>query len=488
MLLALALASLPAAAKPTGPGLFCDEYPDAPVCATGSLSCVMCHSEGGPPSFNPYGADIQDSLPRMDSYEDELPAALRAVEGLDSDADGASNLDEITAGSWPGFGTEVETECLPQVGVGNDVYRVGQFDPHFAFGRITQDFCGRSLRYEERQALDAELLALGWGRGDGEGSSPEGFDDAREDPAVIGLLHDQLDACLQSRYWEEVVWEIGIGVVQPKGYNSDLYILGNYEWDLRLFAYAVTGDRDAADLMQAKYLVVEEPSGSGVLVAIDEPRNSTEEYAQPLEAEHRFGLITTRHSLAMNVMFAPVPRTLASHWYRELLGLDLSLSEGLYPIDELPGVYDWPAPRDVDAKGVWQEDCASCHTTLDPLSYPWARYNGIDLENGTTGMYLEDRATDVLPETDGAIFGLEITTPEQWVAEAVASDAYSARVVELFWTYLFRRAPFSCEEEELTALSSAFRDGTYTYTTASGPRVVEELLHELVLTQAYGTP
>jgi len=487
VILTLALLSLPAPAKPTGPGIFCDLYPEAPVCAAGSVSCVMCHAEGGPPSFNAYGTDLRAALPLVDAYEDELPLALAAIEALDSDGDGASNLDEIQAGSWPGFGAEVETECLPQVGTGNSFYRVGEYDPHFAFKRITQDFCGRALRYEERQTLQSSLSALGWGRGD-DGGEPEGYDDARQDPAVLELLRDQLEACVQSRYWQEVVWEIGIGVVQPKGYNSDLYILGNYEWDLRLFAYATTGDRDAADLMQAAYLVVEEPVGSGLLVAIDEPRTETEAYAQPLAAQDRFGLITTRHSLAMNVMFAPVPRTLASHWYRELLGLDISLSEGLNPIDELPGVYDWPSPRDVDDKGVWQEDCASCHTTLDPLSYPWARYNGIDLENGTTGMYLEDRATDVLPETDGAIFGLEIQTPEQWVAEAVASDAFSERVVELFWTYVFRRAPYSCEAEEYDALWTAFRDGDYPRADASRPRVVEEMLHELVLTNAYGTP
>lgn len=487
LLLPLLLAT-PAHAKPAGPGLFCDSYPDAPVCATGSVSCVMCHSEGGPPSFNPYGEAVRDALPEAGDYELDLPGALAAIEDLDSDGDGASNLEEIQSGNWPGFTEQIEQECLPQVGDGNSWYRVGQYDPHFAFKRITHDFCGRSPRYDELQALDARLAALGWRRGDTRGGTPFGYSDARDDDDVVDLLQDQLTACLRSPYWQDVVWEIGVGVVQPKGYNSDLYILGNYDWDLRLFAYATTGDRDAADLMEAQYLVVEEPSGSGVLVAIDEPRNETEEYAQPLAAEDRFGLITTRHSLAMNVMFSAVPRTLASHWYRELLGLDMSLSEGLFPIDEAAGAYDWAAPRDVDEKGVWQEGCASCHTTLDPLSYPWARYNGIDLEDGTTGMYLPDRATDVLPTTEGAIFGADISTPTEWVEAAVASDAFSARVTELFWQYIFRRAPFTCEAPEYEALWQGFRDGAYDRTDATMPRNVEEMLHELVLTNAYGTP
>lgn len=482
------LVTATAQAKPSGPGLFCDTYPDAPVCATGSVSCVMCHSEGGPPSFNPYGQDVRDALPEDGDYEVVLDDTLRSIEDTDSDGDGATNLAEIMSGNWPGFTEQIEQECLPQVGSGNSWYRVGQYDPHFAFKRITHDFCGRAPRFDEVRALDAELADLGWKRGDLDGHSPFGVDDARTDDAVVGLLLDQLDACLQSPYWQETVWEIGVGVVQPKGYNSDLYILGNYDWDLRLFAYAATGDRDAADLMQAQYLVVEEPSGSGVLVAIDEPRNDTEAYAQPLAAEDRFGLITTRHSLAMNVMFAPVPRTLASHWYRELLGMDMSLSQGLFPVDEMDGAFDWAAPRDVDEKGVWQEDCASCHTTLDPLSYPWARYNGIDLEGGTTGAYVEDRATDVLPTTDGAIFGVPISTPAEWVDWAVQSDAFSERMTELFWQYIFRRDPFSCEQAEYQALWEGFRDGAYDRTDATMPRNIEEMLHELVLTDAYGTP
>ena len=484
LLAAMVLGGSPAAeARPEAPGLFCAQYPDAPSCAGGAVACAVCHTLSGPPYLNPYGDDVLARLSAEPDFAAELPDVLTAIEALDSDGDGRSNLDEILDGSWPGSVEAIEPECQPQATRGNTAYAVGQYDPLFAWKRITLDFCGRSPRYEEVQDFRAELAALGWTPGDF--ALPDA--PANADDAVVALLHEQLEACLGSRYWDEVLNELGIGVVRPTGYNSDLFILGNYEWDLRLFRYATSGDRDVGDLMQAQYLVVEEPTGSGVLLPIEEPRNAAEAYAQPLAPADRYGLITTRFSLAMNVMFAPVPRTLASHWYRELLGLDMALSEGLYPVDEAGGAYDWDAPRDVDSKGVWQEDCAACHTTTDPLSYPWARYNGIDLSGNTTGTLQPTRATDILPDTTGAIFGVTVSGPAEWVEEAVHSDAFSEHMVELLWTYLLRRAPYTCEADAYTDLWTALRDGSYHSTT--GPaRNIEAMLHDLVLLEAYGTP
>ena len=225
--------------------------------------------------------------------------------------------------------------------------------------------------------------------------------------------------------------------------------------------------------------MVEEPDYSGILVAVDEPRSETEAYAQPLEQERRYGLITTRYSLAMRVMFSDVPRNLTSHWYKHLLGMDLSRGDGLYPIDEQDGAYDWDAPADVDNAGVIQEGCAVCHTTLDPLSYPWSRYNGIDLTGDTTGTWMEDRATDVMPTTDGYIFGMPISGPDEWVEEAVQSDAFAEQVTRLFWEYLLRRAPYDCEDDAFEALWVDFRDNG---------RDVEAMLKQLVTTEAYGQP
>jgi len=421
------------------------------------VGCVQCHADSGPPTFNPYGQDVSDALAEGD-FEAALPDALRAVEALDSDGDGQRNLQEIMAGGQAGAGDAVEPECGDQGDAENPWYDLGVYDTGFAWRRVMHDFCGRRPRYEE--LLDHRAAT-----------------EAGEDAGAA--IAELLDACLASPYWAEVLQEIGVGVIQPAGQAVDANILGNWAWDLRLFVWATSGGRDAGDLLAADYLVVEEPAGSGLLAAIDAPRDAGEEYAQPLSAEHRYGLITTRYSLAMRVMFSPVPRNLAAHYYRELLGLDLARSEGLYPVDEAGGAYAWDAPADVDDKGVWQEGCAGCHSTLDPLAYPWVRYNGIDLSGDTTAAWIEGRGAEILPTTDGWLLGAPVGGPEAWVAAAVASDAFARRVVELFWTYLLQRAPYSCEREVFDDLWRDLRDGG---------RDVEAMLHALVATEAYGRP
>ncbi len=455
-MLALLLTIGAAQALPEAPAVFCDTYPAAPACAAGTADCTVCHGETGPPAHNPYGLDLVAAFPGDpgDDFTGQLPAALAAIEDLDSDGDGRSNRDEIAVGTPPGFASAAEPECDPQPAGDNDGWAVGQYDPAFAYTRVMLDFCGRSPRYDERQAFAA-----------------------LSDPMAV--VHQTLELCLDSPHWAEVLRELAVDAVEPIGPPTDANILGNWEWDLRLYAYAMSGERDAADVFLADYLVVEEPSGSGQLRAIDEPRSPLELYAQPLAAEHRYGMMTSRYSLAMRIMFSPVPRNLASHWYRKLLGLDIARSEGLYPVDELDGELPWPAPLDVDDKGVWQEACAACHSTLEAMSYPWARYNGIDLEGDTTGIHLEDRAAGLIPTTEGWLMGERVDGPEDWVAVAVASDAFSEHTVSTFWRRVFQRDPRSCELDEYTALWQGFRDG---------PRNVETMLHDLIDTDAYGVP
>lgn len=452
LLLALAAPSV-AHARAVAAELFCASYPDSPLCAAGSTSCTTCHVLAGPPAHNPYGAAVFEAR-TGGPFAEDLPIALEAIQTLDSDGDGVDNLAEILAGSLPGYESSVEPECGTQGNFDNPWYRVGTYDPAFVFKRATLDFCGRSPRYEEMQELANH-----------------------HDP--MGRLAEQLDLCLSSPYWADVLRELAIGVVRPIGPATDINLLGNWEWDVRLFIYAMSGDRDAGDLLKADYLVVEEPAGSGRLVPIDDPRTPVEEFAQPLAREDRFGLITTRFTLAMNVMFAPMPRTLVAHIYRELLGLDLARSEGLYPIDELDGVYEWPSPLDVDDKGVWQEGCAGCHATLDPASYPWIRYNGIDLEGNTTGSYLPERAEDIVPDEQGYLWGQPVDGPAEWVDAALATDAFPQRMTQLLWEYLFRRPPYSCEQDEYDALWQGF---------AEDGRNVERMLHLLIATDAYGVP
>jgi hypothetical protein len=57
-------------------------------------SCSTCHVAGEGPSketLNPYGTDLQKN-----AFD------FGAIEGLDSDGDGVTNIDEINGGSFPG--------------------------------------------------------------------------------------------------------------------------------------------------------------------------------------------------------------------------------------------------------------------------------------------------------------------------------------------------------------------------------------------------
>jgi mono/diheme cytochrome c family protein len=62
--------------------------------------CQVCHETSNGSNFNPYGTALRDSATQFN-----CAAALLAVEGLDSDTDngGFSNLEEINAGTQPGW-------------------------------------------------------------------------------------------------------------------------------------------------------------------------------------------------------------------------------------------------------------------------------------------------------------------------------------------------------------------------------------------------
>lgn len=451
----------PAWALPSAPETFCDVYPDTPLCSAGTVSCSQCHDLTGPPLRNPYGDDVA----RAWQVDDALERALVAVELLDSDIDGARNVDEISAGSPAGIPDELTTACDAQQGGDNPFYDVGAWDPRFALRRVTLDVCGRSPFYEEMVALaDAD------------------------DPRA--MVHAQLDACLGSRHWADVLDEMSLPVVEPRfdvpdcasplqgddgPVDSEPYTLGNPAWERRLFRYVMSGDRDARDVLRAKYLVVEEPVGSGQLVAVDEPRDGCELEAQPVDREHRFGLMTMRASMVTRTRYRELPRVIAAVIYRELLGYDLRHAEGLYPVDELDGALPWPAPADPEGRGVTAEECAACHSTLDPAATPWARYN---YRNRAPG-WSADYNLDIAPATDGWLLGQPVDGPEAWVEVATSSAAFSRRIAEMFFARVMGRPSFACEQTQILALAGSLEDQGYQ---------VERMLHELIDLDAYGAP
>ena len=93
----------------------------------------------------------------MGSFEESLPAALLALETLDSDGDGASNVLEIAAGSNPGDASETWLYCPPQLpSSGVAPVPVG-YDFDVAPRRVSILYCGRSPTYEEYESFIKEL-------------------------------------------------------------------------------------------------------------------------------------------------------------------------------------------------------------------------------------------------------------------------------------------------------------------------------------------
>ena len=60
-------------------------------------SCNICHTTV--PTKNPYGTDLNEAGATKNNIP---PATFVAVEGLDSDGDGFTNIEEINAGTFPG--------------------------------------------------------------------------------------------------------------------------------------------------------------------------------------------------------------------------------------------------------------------------------------------------------------------------------------------------------------------------------------------------
>ncbi len=64
-----------------------------------AMPCMACHTAvpGTKTNLNPYGTDLQKAA--KGTFTE---AAFRAIEKMDSDKDGVSNLDELKAGTLPG--------------------------------------------------------------------------------------------------------------------------------------------------------------------------------------------------------------------------------------------------------------------------------------------------------------------------------------------------------------------------------------------------
>jgi hypothetical protein len=331
-------------------------------------------------------------------------------------------------------------------------------------------FCGRSPTLLERETFD-------------EADRPR------------AKLHAALDACLDSEYWRGIdgqVWNLANAKINPNqavkaGVDAGPIPLADYDDDYAYFVWTQTDDRDVRlvltgkEFVKASYLdgvTVYEPWGRTPEGDIEE--RGFDRY-QAVIKPRRAGMLTHRWFLMSNTMFTAIPRTTAAQAYRAFLGLDIARLEGLHPVGDEPG--------DFDNRGVAAPDCAVCHSTLDPLTYPFSRYEGIG--NGYSFAnqyeYNEDRMSGFVgiegdgildtPEA-GVLFGQPVADLVEWAEVAANSEQFRRATVLDYWELLLDEPPRVDEQLELGDLVDHLGQHWN----------VERMLHELVDTEAFGAP
>ena len=455
-------------ALPVGPDVLCEVWPDGTSCGDTS-SCSPCHTT--PPARDDFGADIEARLwpgeerpENAEQFEERVRALLPELEELDSDGDGITNKLEWVSGTDPGDRTSVPMDdegidpCL--AGGDNPAFQICGYDTEFAFRRASLDLCARSPSWSDLTAFRA-----------------------LDDDARLVAIDELVTSCLKSEAWlgkAGTLRRIAHAKIRPlaalkSGEGAGDIPLGDYEDDYVLFTYVMSGDRDARDLLLANYFVVM-TNDNPIQFRIE--NNRVDQNTSPAE---RAGMLTTRWFLLINTMFTPIPRTTAAQAYRAYLGLDIAKSEGLIePIgNEL---------IDYDDKGITEAACATCHRTLDPLSYPFSRYEGI--RGQATGSYVSYRLDSFgadqgsrLGETpeEGAIFGQPVRDLIEWSQVAANSDEFAQSITMDLWTYLIGHKPSTdLEKEDFQALWTGFRqEDNYR---------VERLIQRMIDTHSYGRP
>lgn len=463
-------------AKPPAAAAFCSVYPDSETCSTGIADCATCHTVA--PARNLFGRQLADALapgqarPLSDEvFMAALPDTLRRIEGLDADGDGFSNLVEISGGT-----RMADASSAPMRLVCDDAERSSAasqrwntcgYDPAYAYRKIHLDFCGRSPTRAEAESF-ARL---------------EG-----DEAAWRGAIGEALESCLDSPYWagtNGALWNLANTKIEPvdsikSGDRPGPIPLADYEYDYNLFTYVNTDDRDVRDLLLAQYFVArtsDAPPAFEFMTQQDLRRRGLTG-GQSVTEEKRVGMLTTRWFLNTNTMFTAVPRTSAAQAYRAYLGFDIAKMEGLGEFDH--------TVEDYDNKGVDHPDCAVCHETLDPLAYPFTRYNGIIRAN-----YAPDRLEDFTrsdgervietPEA-GILLGQPVADLREWGEVAANSEPFAQTVARDYWELLIGRAPQPQDQVEYNQMWRGLMSPQgYNYR-------VEKMLAALVFTNAYGRP
>ena len=387
-----------------------------------------------------------------------LPAALAAVEALDSDGDGVSNLTEIEQGTLPADPNSKPGTTSCQGGQ-NPQYSVCQYDLRLVYRKVLLDFCGASPTYPQVKT----------------------FAGLASDNDRRSFLDAEIDRCTQSEFWRGKngqLWQVAHPKIRPvgslkAGEDAGGIPLADYYDDYSLFAYSQTDDHDAREILTGDFYVRRDTSPTRYSRV-----NSLA--SQFVDQAHRAGNMTTAWTLAYFIMFTALPRNAASQMYRAYLGLDIAKQEGLFSVAN--------EPQDYDAKGVTAQACAACHATLDPLTYPFRNYNGISAAIYQTRYVpnrLETLFSTVAPRITqtpepGVIFGQRVKDLREWASVGANSDAFAVATTRDYWKLLIGHTPQPQENTEFVATWQRFK-------TMNQYRV-QKLLHDIVRTEAYGAP
>jgi hypothetical protein len=451
------------------PQAFCDVYSSSPWCAGQSVSCDFCHTSTGPAAWNAYGeavrAQIESGIDNP-SFVAALPAALAAIEADDTDGDGFDNLDEINGGSWAhdDASTPGDLECPADV---SDLeYPICQYSPKHVFRKVHLDFCGCSPDYAEMQ----DFVQLS---------------EADQDTA----LHAALDTCMNSEFWcckDGLFWKMAHDRIRPVGALkagedeiAGAVHLADYYNDYNLFVWSHLDGNDVRSLLTANFHVERQTDPTTYQSVPTVTGVCGPNCDEPMQVDRRAGMITTKWFTAYFIMFTQLPRAAAAQAYRAYLGHDIAKNEGLdQPVDG--------EPIDYDEKGVDAETCAVCHSTLDPIMYAFRNYNGI---TGNRYQYQDLRLETVWPTDptnlhqtpeNGVLLGQDYNDLNEWAQIAADSDDFVIAITKDYWRRLIGRAPLPTEAAELETLWTSLR-GEHDYS-------VEAMLHDFIMTEAYGAP
>jgi cytochrome c553 len=417
----------------------CKKYPESTYCDAPVNACKTCHSS--PPTLNAFGEEVRVHLggPLVSA----VVASMVSIEEGDADGDGVSNIDELKQKGAPGN---------PDIKPAGKVALV--YDESIAMKRLKALYCGESVTFELMQKLEAA-------------------DDKK------AMLHAELNTCLSSEYWKkEALFRLADKKIQPLGavgFGGNV-VISDFRWDYRLFAYIMSDDRDVRELLSAQYHIDE----SGKRVEGKQAREELPQIlgqriviagGQPLQADRRAGMITTQWFLTFYTMFASLPRNTASQAYREYLGVDIAKGEGLSPIPN--------EPRDVDNKNVKQAACAVCHSTLDPLSYAFSTYSGIETSVveillNASGSYNAERQPW---EAQGYILGKPTKDLMDWANQARNSDLFKQNIVRLMFRQAMSRDVLPHEQADFEKMWKSMPEDKYS---------LNKLLHRLIETTSFG--